>query len=48
MLAAEFPTFAEAETARARLSTDPARRTFEIGMRALINGLTAWARDSTT
>ena len=46
-LAAQFPTFAEAETARARLSTDPARRTFEIGVRALIHGLTAWAREST-
>ncbi|WP_454114031.1 hypothetical protein [Microbacterium maritypicum] len=34
--------------ARARLSTDPARRTFEIGARALIHGLTAWARESTT
>lgn len=47
-LAAQFPTFAEAEAARARLSTDPARRTFEIGVRALIHGLTAWARESTT
>lgn len=47
-LAPDFPTFAEAEAARAQLSTDPARRTFEIGVRALIHGLTAWARDSTT
>lgn len=47
-LAPHFPTFAEAEAARARLSTDPARRTFEIGVRALIHGLTAWARESTT
>ncbi|KQY77962.1 hypothetical protein ASD13_04720 [Microbacterium sp. Root1433D1] len=47
-LAAQFPTFAEAEAARARLSTDPARRTFEIGVCALIHGLTAWARESTT
>jgi AcrR family transcriptional regulator len=47
-LAPQFPTFAEAEAARARLSTDPARRTFEIGVRALIHGLTAWARESTT
>lgn len=47
-LAPQFPTFAEAETARARLSTDPARRTFEIGVRALIHGLTSWARERTT
>lgn len=43
-LAPAYPTFAEAERARARLSSDPARRTFEIGVRALIHGLTAWAR----
>jgi AcrR family transcriptional regulator len=46
-LAPQFPTFAEAEAARARLSTDPARRTFEVGVRALIRGLAAWAREST-
>ncbi|WEK61139.1 MAG: helix-turn-helix domain containing protein [Candidatus Microbacterium colombiense] len=44
-LASEFPVFAEAESARARLSDAPARRTFEIGVRALIRGLTSWARD---
>lgn len=43
-LAPAFPTFAAAESARAELSDDPARRTFEIGVRALIHGLTAWAR----
>ena len=46
-LAPAFPTFAEAETARARLSADPSRRTFDIGLRALIHGLTAWARERT-
>ncbi|MGW9157283.1 TetR/AcrR family transcriptional regulator [Microbacterium sp. NPDC055665] len=47
-LAPTYPTFAEAESARARLSSDPARRTFEIGVRALIHGLTSWARERTT
>ena len=44
-LAPAYPTFAAAESARAELSDDPARRTFEIGVRALIHGLTAWARE---
>lgn len=43
-LASSFPLFAEVERARSELSDDPAGRTFEIGLRALIHGLTAWAR----
>ena len=46
-LSAAFPAFAEAEAARANLSADPSLRTFEIGLRALIHGLTAWARERT-
>lgn len=46
-LAAEYPTFAAAESARAALSADPSRRTFEIGVRAMIHGLTMWARGGT-
>lgn len=44
-LASAYPTFAAAETERARLSSDPARRTFEIGVRALFRGLSAWAHE---
>lgn len=50
-LAPRYPAFAAAERARSLLSDDPSRRTFEIGIRALIRGLTAWARadgDATT
>lgn len=43
-LAADYPTFSAAERERAQLSADPAERTFEVGARALIHGLSAWAR----
>lgn len=37
------PTFAAAEAARAARAGDPARRSFEIGLRALLLGLREWA-----
>lgn len=45
-LAESFPAFADAERRRAAASDDPARRTFAIGLTALIHGLGHWATRS--